>query len=148
MDHVVDKTLDFLENHCKTILTADFGCAVSRPSPARGIYEVQSLLRYLSAIFDQHILREDDPNSQGIEQQPKGGTPSVAGSSHSRHSSGITAGDTDKVIATFAFAFVWAFGGHLQDRCVSCFCQLSLCIQQSAFIYCLEIKLLMSLDCH
>lgn len=117
MEHVVETTLVFLEQHCKTVLTADFGSTVPSPSPARGVYEVQSILRYLTVIFDRHILRGEDDSSQVVEQQQKGRI-SVAGSSHSRHSSGITPGDTDKVISTFVFAFVWAFGGHLKDRLV------------------------------
>lgn len=134
MDHVVESTLDFLENSCKTVLTAEFGCALSRPSAARGMHEVQSLLRYLSAIFDRYILRQDDSSeTQAIEQQQKEGRISVAGSSHSRQSSGLAAGDTGKVIATFAFAFIWAFGGHLQERWVVILLILRLQILQSNY---------------
>ncbi|XP_073235787.1 dynein heavy chain domain-containing protein 1-like [Porites lutea] len=112
MDHTVDSTLKFLSNNCQSVLTEGYG-SVRKPSKtAAGIYEVQTLLRYLSAIFDRHILREDDDSTIHMMQRQRQSVSSTS----SRQSSGIPASDTGKVTSSFAFAFVWAFGGHLHER--------------------------------
>ncbi|XP_048580282.1 dynein heavy chain domain-containing protein 1 isoform X3 [Nematostella vectensis] len=118
MDHMVDSTLSFLSTNCRSVLTADYGVASQLSHPSSGIHEVQTLIRYMSAIFDRHILRDDeDIQVQAISK----GRISNAGSTSSRQSSGITASDTGKVISTFAFAFIWAFGGHLHERYITLF---------------------------
>jgi hypothetical protein len=114
MDHVVEATLEFLEKHCKSVLTTDYGNKTPPASPSRGIYEVQTLIRYLTALFDRHILREDEDHQVPVMQHK--GSISIPGSISSRHSSGISSSDSEKVISAFAFAFVWSFGGHLHDR--------------------------------
>lgn len=112
MDHTVDSTLKFLSNNCQSVLMEGYG-AVRKPSKtAAGIYEVQTLLRYLSAIFDRHILRQDDDSTIHMMQRQRQSVSSTS----SRQSSGIPASDTGKVTSSFAFAFVWAFGGHLHER--------------------------------
>ena len=112
MDHTVDSTLKFLSNNCQSVLIEGYG-SVRKPSKtAAGIYEVQTLLRYLSAIFDRHILREDDDSTIHLMQRQRQSVSSTS----SRQSSGIPASDTGKVTSSFAFVFVWAFGGHLHER--------------------------------
>lgn len=112
MDHTVDSTLKFLSNNCQSVLIEGYG-SVRKPSKtAAGIYEVQTLLRYLSAIFDRHILRQDDDSTIHMMQRQRQSVSSTS----SRQSSGIPASDTGKVTSSFAFAFVWAFGGHLHER--------------------------------
>lgn len=114
MDHTVDSTLKFLDEHCQTVLTEGYAPPRRAPSKtASGIYEVQTLLRYLSAIFDRHILREDEDSAVQMIGLKQGQSVS---SISSRHSSGISASDTGRVTSSFAFAFVWAFGGHLHER--------------------------------
>ena len=114
MDHVVDSTLYFLSHHCESILTSGYS-SINKPSKtATGVHEVQSLLRYLSAIYDRHILREDEDSQIQMINQRNRQTSVSSGSS--RHSSGISASDTGRVISSFAFAFIWAFGGHLHER--------------------------------
>ena len=109
----MDTSLNFLRDSCCSVLTADYGSVTSAPQAARGIHEVQTLLRLLSAIFDRHILREEeDARMQIVSQQTK--RQSISNSS--RTSSGIGASDTSKVINTFAFAYIWAFGGGLHER--------------------------------
>ena len=113
MDHTVDSTLKFLSEHCQPALTAGYGSTNKPSKTASGVYEVQTLLRYLSAIFDRHILREDDDSAiQMINQRQRQSVSSLS----SRHSSGISASDRGTVSSSFAFAFVWAFGGHLHER--------------------------------
>lgn len=115
MDHVVESTLEFLQKNCNPILTADCGNKIAPASPSRGIYEVQTLLRYLSALFDRHILREAEDHHHLHAMQHKGSI-SVTGTTGSRHNSGISSSDSGKVISAFAFAFVWSFGGHINHR--------------------------------
>ena len=111
MDHTVDLSLKFLSEHCQPVLTSGYGSTYKPSKTAPGVYEVQTLLRYLSAIYDRHILRDDeDSQIQMISQKQS------ISSVSSRQSSGILASDTGKVISSFAFAFVWAFGGHLHER--------------------------------
>lgn len=113
MDHVVDSTLKFLREHCQSVLTAGYGSTHKPSKTATGVHEVQTLLHYLSAIFDRHILREDDDSAiQMINQRQRQSVSSIS----SRQSSGISASDTGRVTSSFAFAFVWAFGGHLHER--------------------------------
>ncbi|EDO49396.1 predicted protein, partial [Nematostella vectensis] len=129
MDHMVDSTLSFLSTNCRSVLTADYGVASQLSHPSSGIHEVQTLIRYMSAIFDRHILRDDEDIQVSAKhlvwslrgQLHRKGRISVAGSTSSRQSSGITASDTGKVISTFAFAFIWAFGGHLHERYITLF---------------------------
>ena len=111
MDHTVDLSLKFLNEHCQPVLTSGYGSTYKPSKTAPGVYEVQTLLRYLSAIYDRHILRDDeDSQIQMISKKQS------ISSLSSRQSSGILASDTGKVISSFAFAFVWAFGGHLHER--------------------------------
>ena len=113
MDHTVDSSLKFLSEHCQPVLTSGYGSTNKPSKTAAGVYEVQTLLRYLSAIYDRHILREDeDSQIQMINQKQ----PQSNSSLSSRQSSGILASDTGRVVSSFAFAFVWAFGGHLHER--------------------------------
>ena len=113
MDHAVDSSLKFLSEHCQPVLTSGYGSNYKPSKTAAGVYEVQTLLRYLSAIYDRHILREDeDSQIQMINQKQRQSNSSLS----SRQSSGISASDTGRVVSSFAFAFVWAFGGHLHDR--------------------------------
>lgn len=110
----MDSTLYFLSHHCESILTSGYS-SINKPSKtATGVHEVQSLLRYLSAIYDRHILREDEDSQIQMINQRNRQTSVSSGSS--RHSSGISASDTGRVISSFAFAFIWAFGGHLHER--------------------------------
>ena len=51
MDHVVDPTLAFLDRHCCHVLSVDSRLTANKAS--RGLHEVQTLLRLLSAIFDR-----------------------------------------------------------------------------------------------
>lgn len=114
LDHVADKSLSFLRDNCSSVLTTDCGTVASSPQTTRGIHEIQTLLRLLSALFDRFILREEeDARMQVVSQQNK--RLSISNSS-SRTSSGIAASDTSKVINTFAFAYIWAFGGGLHER--------------------------------
>ena len=113
MDHTVDSCLKFLSEQCQPALTEGYGSANKPSKTAVGVYEVQTLLRYLSAIFDRHILREDEESAiQMINQKQRLSVSSTS----SRQSSGISASDTGRVTSSFAFAFVWAFGGHLHER--------------------------------
>ena len=113
MDHTVNTTLKFLSDHCQPVLTSGYGSTNKPSKTAAGVHEVQTLLRYLSAIFDRHILREDeDSEIQMINQKQRQSVSSIS----SRQSSGISASDTGRVVSSFAFAFVWAFGGHLHER--------------------------------
>ena len=113
MDHTVDSSLKFLSEHCQPVLTSGYGPTNKPSKTAAGVYEVQTLLRYLSAIYDRHILREDeDSQIQMINQKQRQSNSSLS----SRQSSGILASDTGRVVSSFAFAFVWAFGGHLHER--------------------------------
>lgn len=113
MDHTVDSSLKFLSEHCQPVLTSGYGSTNKPSKTAAGVYEVQTLLRYLSSIYDRHILREDeDSQIQMINQKQ----PQSNSSLSSRQSSGILASDTGRVVSSFAFAFVWAFGGHLHER--------------------------------
>ena len=113
MDHAVDSSLKFLSEHCQPVLTSGYGSTNKPSKTAAGVYEVQTLLRYLSAIYDRHILREDeDSQIQMINQKQRQSNSSLS----SRQSSGISASDTGRVVSSFAFAFVWAFGGHLHER--------------------------------
>ena len=113
MDHTVDSTLRFLSENCQSVLTEGYGYSSKPSKTATGIHEVQTLLRFLSAIFDRHILREDDDSAiQLINQRQRQSVSSVS----SRQSSGISASDTGRVTSSFAFAFAWAFGGHLHER--------------------------------
>lgn len=115
MDHAVDSTLKFLDEHCQTVLTEGYSPPRAPSKTASGIYEVQTLLRFLSAIFDRHILREDEDSAMQMIGLKQGQSVS---SVSSRHSSGISASDSGRVTSSFAFAFVWAFGGHLHERYV------------------------------
>ena len=115
MDHAVDSTLKFLDEHCQTVLTEGYSPPRAPSKTASGIYEVQTLLRFLSAIFDRHILREDEDSAMQMIGLKQGQSVS---SISSRHSSGISASDSGRVTSSFAFAFVWAFGGHLHERYV------------------------------
>lgn len=109
----MNTTLKFLSDHCQPVLTSGYGSANKPSKTAAGMHEVQTLLRYLSAIFDWHILREDeDSEIQMINQKQRQSVSSMS----SRQSSGISASDTGRVVSSFAFAFVWAFGGHLHER--------------------------------
>lgn len=113
MDHTVDSSLKFLSEHCQPVLTSGYSSTNKPSKTAAGVYEVQTLLRYLSAIYDRHILREDeDSQIQMINQKQRQSNSSIS----SRQSSGILASDTGRVVSSFAFAFVWAFGGHLHER--------------------------------
>ncbi|XP_029192398.2 LOW QUALITY PROTEIN: dynein heavy chain domain-containing protein 1-like [Acropora millepora] len=118
MDHAVDSTLKFLDEHCQTVLTEGYSPPRAPSKTASGIYEVQTLLRFLSAIFDRHILREDEDSAMQMIGLKQGQSVS---SISSRHSSGISASDSGRVTSSFAFAFVWAFGGHLHERYASKF---------------------------
>lgn len=113
MDYIVDSSLKFLSEHCQPVLTSGYGSTNKPSETAAGVYEVQTLLRYLSAIYDRHILREaEDSQMQMINQKQRQSNSSIS----SRQSSGISASDTGRVVSSFAFAFVWAFGGHLHER--------------------------------
>ena len=113
MDHTVDSSLKFLSEHCRPVLASGYGFTNKPSKTAAGVYEVQTLLRYLSAIYDRHILREDeDSQIEMINQKQRQSNSSLS----SRQSSGISASDTGRVVSSFAFAFVWAFGGHLHER--------------------------------
>ena len=113
MEHTVDVTLNFLSRYCQPALTKGYGASYNVSTTVPGVHEVQTLLHYLSAIFDRHILREDDESQIQINNQKHRQSLS---SVSSRQSSGISASDTGKVVSTYAFAFVWAFGGHLHER--------------------------------
>ena len=114
LDHVTDTTLDFLKANCHSVLTTGYEPASLSPQTVRGFQEIQTFLRLLSALFNRFILREEeDAKMKVVSQQTK--RLSVSSSS-SRTSSGIAASDTGKVISTFAFAYIWAFGGGLHER--------------------------------
>lgn len=122
MDHTVDSSLKFLSEHCQPVLTSGYGSTNKPSKTAAGVHEVQTLLRYLSAIYDRHILREDeDSQMQMINQKQRQSVSSIS----SRQSSGISASDTGRVVSSFAFAFVWAFGGHLHERYNKLTCTLN-----------------------
>lgn len=113
VDYTVGSSLKFLSEHCQPVLTSGYGSTNKPSETAAGVYEVQTLLRYLSAIYDRHILREaEDSQMQMINQKQRQSNSSIS----SRQSSGISASDTGRVVSSFAFAFVWAFGGHLHER--------------------------------
>ena len=109
----MDSTLKFLGDHCQPILTEGYAATHAPSKTAAGIYEVQTLLGYLSAIFDRHILREDEESAMQMISLKQGQSIS---SISSRQSSGISASDRGRVTSSFAFAFVWSFGGHLHER--------------------------------
>ena len=68
----------------------------------------------MSTPRSRHILREDEDHAVQVMKQKQ--RTSLSSLSTSRQSSGLAASDTGKVIATFAFGFIWAFGGHLHHR--------------------------------
>ena len=128
----MDSTLKFLGDHCQPILTEGYAATHAPSKTAAGIYEVQTLLGYLSAIFDRHILREDEESAMQMISLKQGQSIS---SISSRQSSGISASDRGRVTSSFAFAFVWSFGGHLHERYPNKCNENSTCIFPAAFIF-------------
>lgn len=85
---------------------------------ARGVHEIQRLLAILSSLFDKHILRDNDEAFDIVDQlkdQRCSLSPSSNGTESDR-SSCISASDTYTVVSSFAYAFIWAFGGGLHER--------------------------------
>ncbi|XP_033127107.1 dynein heavy chain domain-containing protein 1-like isoform X2 [Anneissia japonica] len=116
--HVADLfslTIDFVTEQCTPALMASLTSEIKRNNQiGRGVQEVTSFIRIMSALCDRFILNEEDvptPRSGSSEGKPP--TPT------SGTSSDVTVVKPTQVrqISTlFVFAFIWGFGGHLHDR--------------------------------
>lgn len=121
MDHCVEKTLEFLSNHCTRILYTNYSDNQMCLSSARGVYEIQRMLTILSSLFDKYILRDNYDETLDLLDNLKNQQLSRSSSSSdtgSGRSSSIPAHDANMVISSFTYAYIWAFGGDLHERYV------------------------------
>ncbi|XP_072028237.1 dynein heavy chain domain-containing protein 1-like [Amphiura filiformis] len=128
-------TLVFITNQCSTALTADLlNTNQIRLNTVDGIQEVSSFLRIMSALCDKHFMNEElmepgdqeDPTMASLTKRL-----SVPDVQRRRASSvgdsllGLRPRPMTLMSSMFAFAYVWAFGGHLHNRCASKFDQFA-----------------------
>ncbi|XP_013418883.1 dynein heavy chain domain-containing protein 1-like [Lingula anatina] len=164
----IPQTIRYLENDCTYSLTNDMhrSSAIYTQS-VPGLQEVMSLLRILSALCDRHFLRADFESAAEGQQKPDDAppaspaklTPDYRADSNMR-SSRLTGSSryedripnyTNVVKSMYAFAFIWGFGGQLQERHISKFnkfCRetlyratypISLPLSGTVFDYCVEV---------
>jgi hypothetical protein len=118
MDHCVETTLTFLSDHCTRILYANYNDNQTCLGSARGVYEIQRMLTILSSLFDKYVLRDNDETLDMLDhlknqEYSKSCSSSETGSGRS---SSIPAHDANTVVSSFAYAYIWAFGGDLHER--------------------------------
>lgn len=118
MEHCVEKTLTFLSTQGPSILYANYHDNQRWKMAARGVHEIQRFLAILSSLFDKHILRDNDETLDILDNLKDQRYSASCSSSEtaSGRSSSIPASDTNTVISSFAYAFIWAFGGDLHER--------------------------------
>lgn len=117
MDHCVERTLSFLSDNCSRILYANFSDNQMCLSSARGMHEIQRMLSILSSLFDKYILRDNDETLDildHLKSQQVSRSSSFSETCSGRSS--IPAHDANTVISSFAYAYIWAFGGDLHER--------------------------------
>ena len=120
MEHCVEKTLTFLSTKGPSILYANYYANQRWKMAARGMHEIQRFLAILSSVFDKHILRDNDETLDilGNLKDQRFSASCSSSETASGRSSSIPASDTHTVISSFAYAFIWAFGGDLHERLV------------------------------
>ena len=77
------------------------------------------MLTILSSLFDKYILRDNYDETLDLLDNLKNQQLSRSSSSSdtgSGRSSSIPAHDANMVISSFAYAYIWAFGGDLHER--------------------------------
>ncbi|XP_028405416.1 dynein heavy chain domain-containing protein 1-like isoform X2 [Dendronephthya gigantea] len=123
MDHCVEKTLTFLSGNCTRILYANFSDNQMCLSSARGMHEIQRMLVILSSLFDKYILRDNDETLDILDhlKSQQDSRSSSSSETCSERSSSVPAHDANTVISSFAYAYIWAFGGDLHESCIEAF---------------------------
>ncbi|KAK7008742.1 dynein heavy chain domain-containing protein 1, partial [Biomphalaria glabrata] len=121
-------TIKFLSTHCQSALLTDVGqvcTAANQVTP--GISEVSAFLNIFSALLDRSLKREEKDRKHLIDDRSSfSSTSNEDGKTPTRHSSSSLT-NTSQIEAVipnyqehlkniFAFAYIWAFGGHLHDR--------------------------------
>ncbi|XP_044139920.1 dynein heavy chain domain-containing protein 1 [Bufo gargarizans] len=113
-EQLIPRTLCFLEEHCSTVL---------HPHPAKqrhtahGVHQVSSFCTILQALMDQHLLRDSShrapiqPEHRAEMEEPRDTAP---GSEEGKQ--GILSDNHLRAQTFFLYAFIWAFGGHLDPR--------------------------------
>lgn len=120
MDHCVEKTLTFLDDHCTRILYANYNDNQLCQGSARGVHEIQRMLTILSSLFDKYILRDNDETFDILDHLKNQRYSLSCSSSEtgSGRSSSIPVHDASTVISSFAYSYIWAYGGDLHERLV------------------------------
>ncbi|KAH9487912.1 hypothetical protein Btru_067436 [Bulinus truncatus] len=124
---VFPATIKFLSKSCQTALLTDVGnvcMAANEVTP--GVSEVSTFLNIFSALLDRALKREEKENIVFKDESSlQGDRKTASGSTRRLNSSRLT--NTSQIEAVvpnyqehlkhvFAFAYIWAFGGHLHDR--------------------------------
>ena len=118
MDHCVEESLTFISKHCTRILYANYNNNEMCLGSARGVQEIQRMLTILSSLFDKYILRENDETLDILDnlKNQQLSRSSSSSETYSGRSSSIPAHDAATVISSFAYAYIWAFGGDLHEK--------------------------------
>ncbi|XP_073525196.1 dynein heavy chain domain-containing protein 1-like [Phyllobates terribilis] len=120
-DYLIPRTLRFLEEHGASVLSPHHS--------AHRVHHVSSFCSILQALLDQHLRRDNshrvpeptDPEADGEDPQGTHGSeggacsPSKVSSLPDNDQS-VRSDNHQRAQTCFLYAFIWAFGGHLNLR--------------------------------
>ena len=112
LEHIDEPLAEFLANDAEPLLTTKYA-SVTHSTATSCLPEISSILQLLAAILERCISRESHERrfrSESISIL------SDAGSTHGRSNGARETEEIKFVSNAFAYAFVWAVGGRLDER--------------------------------